>query len=77
MQKYSSKDTSINSAKVPAIFRKIDWTDLTSQKNIDIGGGKYDTATEYLMQYGVSNIIYDPFNRSFNDNLRVVMDMAV
>ena len=45
------------------------WT----SSNLDIGGGKYPTASEYLKeQYGVNNTIYDPFHRSHYDNLFVV-----
>jgi hypothetical protein len=59
---YSSAKTSINKTKTPAVFKKVQWTRGT--KNIDWGGGKYDTATVYLSQQGVSNWIYDPYNRT-------------
>lgn len=65
-QQYSSANTSINSTKVPALFRKIRWQAGT--RNLDWGGGKYDTATEYLKELGVVNRIYDPFNRSPAEN---------
>lgn len=60
----TSKTTSINSTKVPAVFRLVrDWT--PGQVNVDIGGGRYDTATNYLWQtYGVHNVIIDPYNRT-------------
>lgn len=33
-------------------------------RNADIGGGKYDMATEYLKNIGIINIVIDKFNRS-------------
>lgn len=65
-QKYTSANTSINSTKVPAMFRRVRWDPGT--KNLDWGGGKYDTATRYLETKGVQNVIYDPFNRSEAEN---------
>lgn len=71
LQQFPSSHTSINSKKVPAVFRFIEkyfgWSPRTV--NADIGGGKYDTATEYLAKFGVENIIYDPYNRSNEHNL--------
>ena len=32
--------------------------------NADLGGGAYDVGTAYLAERGVTNVIYDPFNRS-------------
>lgn len=67
-QKYTSAWTSVNSKQVPAICKKIDW--IPGTRNIDIGGGKYDTATEYLNKQGVYSAIYDPYNRPMDDNNR-------
>lgn len=61
-QEFTSANTSINSKKVPSLFKKIAWT--KDSNNLDYGGGKYDTATKYLLKYGCLNCIYDPFNRS-------------
>lgn len=66
MQKYTSANTSINSKRVPALFKKIKWE--VGIWNLDIGGGKYNTATEYLLSIGVCNYIYDPYNRTFGEN---------
>lgn len=66
----SSASTSINATKVPAIFGKVKWEPGT--KNLDYGGGKYDTATTYLASRGVENLIYDPYNRSVGWNNRVL-----
>ena len=63
-QTITSATTSINSKKVPAVFNRVkDWQ--PGQVNVDLGGGKYDTATEYLWKtYGVHNVIIDPYNRT-------------
>ncbi len=40
--------------------------------NLDYGGGRYDDGTEYLAQYGITNLVYDPFNRSESHNQNVL-----
>jgi len=74
MQKATSKNTSINKVKVPQLFTKVGkkfgWNKGTV--NLDIGGGKYDTATKYLKRKGITNLIYDPFNRSDEHNEEVL-----
>lgn len=71
-QELSSANTSINSNKVPAIFKKIKWKMGT--KNLDWGGGKYDTATIYLKELNCSNTIYDPYNRSEEENNKALKE---
>ena len=61
-QQYQSSCTSINSTKMPSIFKKVEWQPNTI--NLDYGGGKYNIQTEYLKTLNVTNEIYDPFNRS-------------
>ena len=61
-QQYSSSSTSINCAKVPAVFKKVNW--IPNTVNFDNGGGKFDTATDYLREFGIDNLIYDKYNRS-------------
>jgi hypothetical protein len=39
---------------------------------LDIGGGKYDLMTEKLLEKSVTNLVYDPYNRSIVHNLKVV-----
>lgn len=64
-QEYKSAGTSLN--QIPAMFKRIPWKQGT--KNIDIGGGKYNTATEYLRnQHDVENIVFDPYNRTKAEN---------
>lgn len=36
--------------------------------NLDYGGGRYDTSTRYLDCFGISNYVYDPYNRSADHN---------
>jgi hypothetical protein len=65
MQEYTSKDTSI--PQIPKPFKHLVGTELLPGSiNLDIGGGKYDIATEYLAEHGVTNIILDQYNRRDN-----------
>jgi len=69
-QEFDSAETSIN--QVPALFK---WDDyfIPGDINLDIGGGKYDTATEYLKNVrGSTNLVYDPKNRSAEHNKEVI-----
>jgi len=60
-QSISSEATSLN--QVPALFKKVPW--YNGDVNLDYGGGKYDTATEWLLEnYDVENLVVDKFNRS-------------
>ena len=63
-QAISSAETSIK--QIPAIFKKIPWEGGTV--NIDIGGGKFDLATDFVKEKGVENIVFDPFNRDYDHN---------
>ena len=71
-QKITSAKTSINSTRVPALFKHpaVQWQADT--RNLDWGGGRYDTATEFLKELGVENAIYDPYNREAAHNARVL-----
>jgi hypothetical protein len=66
MQRITSAATSINRSKVPVLFKKVVWEPATI--NLDLGGGKFDTASEYLGKRSVMNVIYDPFNRTVEEN---------
>ena len=61
-QDKTSAATSINSSKLPAVFSRVQFKRGTV--NLDIGGGKFDNATEFLATQDVKNYIYDPYNRS-------------
>lgn len=73
-QSVTSKNTSINGNKLPKVFTLVEskygWEPDTI--NLDIGGGRYDNATEYLKAYKVDNLIFDPFNRSEDHNNSVL-----
>jgi hypothetical protein len=74
IQTITSKDTSINKTKVPVLFKKLvehrllDWHTI----NLDLGGGKYDNATEYLKNHYVTSFVLDPYNRSEEHNNKVL-----
>ncbi len=69
-QEYTSANTSINSTKLPAIFSMVSFKPETI--NLDYGGGKFDNATNELSSKGVTNLIYDPYNRSAGHNKNVI-----
>lgn len=69
-QEFTSENTSINSNKLPAIFRLVKFEPGTV--NIDYGGGRADTAAEYLAPYDVINLVYDPYNRTAEHNKEVI-----
>lgn len=69
-QEFTSENTSINSGKVPAVFKMVSFQPGTI--NLDFGGGRFDTANDYLTQYDVINLVYDPYNRSKEHNSEVI-----
>jgi hypothetical protein len=72
IQEHTSAMTSIK--QVPAGFKIVDkyfgWQSYTV--NLDIGGGKYDLMTEKLLEKSVTNMIYDPYNRSQVHNSDII-----
>lgn len=69
-QEFTSENTSINSGKLPAIFKMIHLEPGTI--NIDYGGGKFDNVAEYLAPMDVINLVYDPYNRTPEHNREVL-----
>ena len=69
-QEYDSAATSINSTKLPAIYRMIKLQPGTV--GVDFGGGKFDNAVEYLRDKDVTLCVYDPYNRSAEHNREVL-----
>jgi hypothetical protein len=71
VQEYCSAKSCIK--QIPAGFNIVDkyfgWRPGTV--NFDIGGGKYDLMTEKLKERGVTNLVYDPYNRSQIHNMVV------
>jgi hypothetical protein len=69
-QEHTSAKTSINSSRVPAIFKLVKFAPKTM--NLDYGGGRFDIATEFLAEQDVTNLIYDPYNRTAGHNAEVI-----
>lgn len=69
-QEFTSENTSINSTKLPAIFKMVSFEPGTI--NIDVGGGRFDNVADYLVQYDVVNLVYDPYNRTDEHNKEVI-----
>jgi hypothetical protein len=71
-QKYSSAKTSLK--QVPAGIKIVDqrfgWQANTI--NFDIGGGKYDLMTKKLLEKNVTNLVFDPYNRSQEHNEQIL-----
>lgn len=61
-QEFDSADTSINSTKLPAIYKMI--TIPEGSIGIDFGGGKWNNAIEHIRDLGATLCVYDPYNRS-------------
>lgn len=80
-QRFTSRQTSINSSKPPLVYSlKKAVETMTGKRVIDVGGGKFDTAVEAAKKYGSSVSIYDPYNRTDEQNASVlqgVYDVAV
>lgn len=70
-QEIHSDKTSRN--QIAATFKRVQWVNGTV--NADIGGGKYDLATEFLKTKGVLNLIYDPYTRSAEHNAAVIKQL--
>jgi len=72
LQEYTSAKSSIK--QVPAGFKIVHkyfgWEENTV--NLDIGGGKYDLMTNRLKELGVTNLIFDPYNRDIVHNIKVI-----
>lgn len=69
-QEFTSENTSINSSKLPAIFKMVSFEPGTV--NLDYGGGRFDNVADYLAQFDVINLVYDPYNRTPEHNKEVI-----
>lgn len=76
-QEFTSKNTSINAKRLPKGLRASVEKNLikTGFVNLDIGGGKYDNATLYLKEKGITNLVYDPFNRTPTHNQNIISEI--
>ena len=72
MQKHSSKNTSVNIYRLPAVYKKIPWNKYTNTVDdyhvIDIGCGRMETQvliSNHLHRQKVNHFIpYDPYHNS-------------
>ena len=69
-QEFDSAATSINSSKLPAIYKMVNFNE--GDVVIDFGGGKFDNAVEYIKDKGATLLVYDPYNRSAEHNQEVL-----
>ena len=74
-QQYTSSETSIN--QIPAIYTQFLNEFAKGDRVLDYGGGKYDTAKDFMKQYGVKVSVYDPFNRTESHNKKVIEDFKL
>ena len=74
-QKITSAKTSLN--QVPALFKSPHFQTSPNHRNVDIGGGAYDTGTQFLRdERGVDSKVLDKFNRSDDHNKAVAYEFA-
>lgn len=71
IQQYSSKNTSINTKKLPCVYNALNLSKLRSKTIFDYGAGKPETVSlirNYLEEYDIDYIPYDLYNLSPADN---------
>lgn len=62
MQKYTSKNTSVNHKKVPYLVNHIDWRAFSGGRCLDYGSGKLNPETFYIISGNkVQYLPYDPY----------------
>lgn len=74
MQNYTTKNTSVNTTRTPAVYGKVRWNKCPCGTiALDWGCGK-DTslACNLLSQYGIIHMGYDPNWKSHEDNSRAI-----
>lgn len=69
-QEFTSKETSINNSKLPAIYKLVNFPKGATV--LDYGCGRYDNGLEYLESLGCTAYGYDPYNRTSEHNSAVV-----
>lgn len=72
-QEYDSAKTSINSKKLPAIYKMIHIP--SGSVVIDYGGGRFDNAVDYMAAQDVTLYVYDPYNRSKEHNREAIREI--
>lgn len=69
-QEYDSAATSINSNKLPAIYKLVHFE--PDKVYLDFGGGRFDNGVYYVKDLGATLLVYDPYNRSDEHNKEVL-----
>ena len=69
-QEFDSAKTSINSNKLPAIYKMISIPN--GSVGLDFGGGSFDNAIEFIKDLGATLYVYDPYNRSAEYNKQTI-----
>lgn len=72
-QKYDSAATSINSNKLPAIYKMVNFE--PGKVYLDFGGGKFDNGVYFIKDKGATLLVYDPYNRSDEHNKQVLAEL--
>lgn len=69
-QQYTSAKTSINATKLPKTFSVLDKIDAVKPGHViaDIGGGRFDNASEWAKSKGATLHVFDPYNRTPEHN---------
>lgn len=77
-QLYSSKNTSVNTTKLPAIYNKIHWRRYMGHKVVDYGCGQKKTQNlikKYLSQFDIEYLPYDPYNCTQEENEKAIFEL--
>ena len=72
-QEYDSAATSINSNKLPAIYKMVNFE--PGKVYLDFGGGKFDNGVYFVKDKGATLLVYDPYNRSDEHNKQVLAEL--
>lgn len=72
-QEYDSAATSINSNKLPAIYKMVNFK--PGKVYLDFGGGKFDNGVYFVKDKGATLLVYDPYNRSDEHNKQVLAEL--
>ena len=67
-QVLSSKGTSINKNKLPAIAKMVNWSEFEGLKVLDVGCGRYSNLKEYVESFGVQYFGYDKYWKTAQEN---------
>ena len=72
-QEFDSAATSINSNKLPAIYKMVNFE--PGKVYLDFGGGRFDNGVYFVKDKGATLLVYDPYNRSDEHNKQVLAEL--